>query len=84
MSNIADYFNRTTYKSRYEIGDRVIGKYDGTIPFIGSVGNDTRLNEQDGPYVTVHLDLPLRDPKAGTIRYVLSVKHKSIKSLKEL
>lgn len=59
MGNLADYFDRITYKPTWFIGDRVFGRYK-KIPFIGTVGNDTLINEEEGPRVTVHLDLPIR------------------------
>jgi len=39
MGNQTDYFNRVGYQATYDIGDRVIGKWNG-IPFVGTVGND--------------------------------------------
>lgn len=78
MGNVADYFDRVTYKPKYFIGDRVIGKYK-KIPFVGTVGNDTLISELEGPRVSVHLDLPIKiDDK---IRSILFVKHKDIRPL---
>lgn len=59
MSNLADYFNRITYKPTWFIGDRVTGKWN-KIPFVGTVGNDTLINLEEGPRVSVHLDLPIK------------------------
>lgn len=59
MGNLSDYFERTAYKPRWHIGDRVQGKWN-KIPFRGTVGNDTVINENEGPRVSVHLDLPIR------------------------
>jgi hypothetical protein len=59
MGTQTDYFNRIGYKHTYDMGDRVIGKWN-KIPFVGSVGNDRKINDITGPEVTVHLDLPLR------------------------
>lgn len=58
MGNLADYFFNNRYKPRWHIGDRVQGKWN-KIPFRGTVGNDTVINETEGPRVTVHLDLPI-------------------------
>lgn len=70
------YFeNRKLHTPTYEIGDRVRGYYNG-IPFIGSVGNDTLINEDFGPQVSVHLDLPIMVD--GKVRNVIIVKHKDI------
>jgi hypothetical protein len=52
------------------------------VPFVGSVGNDTVLNEKDGPRVTVHLDLPLK--YKGTVHTFVFVKYRDIKLLKEM
>lgn len=67
------------YLPKYYIGDRVFG-YWKKIPFVGTVGNDTLINEEDGPRISVHLDLPLFD---GEFTHeILFVKHKDIKMMK--
>jgi len=81
MASLKDYFDRVTYKSKYNIGDRVTGTWND-IPFMGTIGNDTQLNPVDGPYVTVHLDLPIMFE--NKINNVIIVKHKSIKRLPEI
>lgn len=78
MASYTDYFNSKGYKPKYEIGDRVFGKWN-KIPFVGSVGND-RLISNDGPEVTIHLDLPILYQKK--IHNVIIVKHKEIKPYK--
>ena len=80
MGNVADYFERIGYKPEYQIGDRVFGHYN-KVPFVGTVGNDTRISEIEGPRITVHLDLPMKIDNA--VRSVIIVKHKDIKPLKE-
>jgi hypothetical protein len=76
MGNQTDYFNRIGYKHVYDIGDRVIGKWN-KILFVGSVGNDRLINHVTGPEVTVHVDLPI---KYQDVWYsVIVVKHKDIK-----
>ena len=78
MGNQTDYFERIGYKPKYFIGDRVIGKWN-KIPFVGTVGNDRVINN-NGPEVTIHLDLPIRfDNK---IYNFIIVKHKDIKEYK--
>jgi len=52
----------------------VRGVYNG-IPFAGSVGNDTLISEEEGPRVSIHLDLPIEG------RSVIIVKHKDIKTV---
>lgn len=74
-----EYFRANRYAAKYNIGDRVFGHY-GKIPFVGTVGNDTLVNPDDGPRVSVHLDLPLKID--GVFRTVLFVKHKDIKPYK--
>ena len=81
MASLKDYFDRICYKSKYDMGDRVTGKWNN-IPFMGTVGNDTQLNPIDGPYITVHLDLPIMFEKK--INNVIIVKHKNVKKLQEI
>lgn len=79
MGTQTDYFNRIGYTGKYQIGDRVIGKWN-KIPFVGTVGNDRLLNHINGPEVTVHLDLPIKFD--NVVRNVIIVKHKDIKAFK--
>jgi hypothetical protein len=72
---LAEYFKENRYKPTFEMGERVSGKYEG-IPFIGTVGNDTLISEEEGPRVTVHLDLPIQK------KTVIIVKPKALKRLK--
>ena len=76
MGNQTDYFERIGYKSKYHIGDRVFG-YWQKIPFVGTVGNDRLINENTGPEITIHLDLPMR-LTTGLTSFII-VKHKDIK-----
>ena len=78
MGNQTDYFERIGYKPKYHLGDRVFG-YWNKIPFIGSVGNDTVINELEGPRITIHLDLPIKFQ--NKINNIVVVKHKDIKPL---
>ena len=59
MSSLAEYFELNRPKPRYHIGDRVEGVYHG-VPWVGTVGSDTLRNYDEGPRVTIHLDLPLK------------------------
>lgn len=79
MANVAEYFLKNAYKPKWSIGDRITGKWN-KIPFVGSVGNDTLINENDGPYITVHLDLPIK--YEDKIYNVIIVKHKDVKAFK--
>jgi hypothetical protein len=79
MASLTEYFAKIAYKHTYDIGDRVEGKWNG-IPFVGSVGNDRLVNEDDGPEVTIHLDLPIK--YEDKIHRIIVVKHKDIKKRK--
>lgn len=79
MGNQTDYFNRIGYKPVYQIGDRVIGKWN-KIPFVGTVGNDTVISEIEGPRISVHVDLPIKH--RDQIHTVIFVKHRDIKAYK--
>ena len=80
MGNNTDYFNRIGYQPKYQIGDRIFGRWN-KIPFIGTVGNDTLISELEGPRISIHLDLPIKHQ--DQVRTVIFVKHKDIKPLKE-
>ena len=75
--NYAEYFASIAYKPKYFLGDRVFG-YFNKVPFIGSVGNDRRISEVEGPTITIHLDLPMKVD--NVVRNVIVCKHKDIKS----
>lgn len=79
MGIITDYFNCIGYKSTYDIGERVTGKWN-KIPFCGTVGNDTLINNEEGPRITIHLDLPIKFK--DKVYNIIIVKHKDIKKLK--
>jgi hypothetical protein len=79
MGNQTDYFNRIGYKPKWFLGDRVFGKWN-KIPFVGTVGNDTVINEIEGPRITIHLDLPIKFN--NQVHHVVVVKHKDIKEYK--
>lgn len=77
---LAEYFDKVCYHGTYFLGDRIIGRYQG-IPFIGTVGNDNQLNPIDGPFLTVHLDLPIKID--DVVKNVIIVKHHEVNRLKE-
>ena len=79
MASLAEYFAKNRYQAKYDIGDRVIGKWN-KIPFVGTVGNDTLINEEEGPRISIHLDLPIK--YKDKIYTILFVKHKDIKYYK--
>lgn len=78
MGNQSDYFERIGYRPTYFLGDRVFGKWN-KIPFIGTVGNDTKINDIEGPRISIHLDLPIK--YKDVIHNIIFVKHKDIKKL---
>jgi hypothetical protein len=78
MASYKEYFERVAYKPQYLIGDRVQGVYN-KIPFRGSVGNDTVISLEEGPRVSVHLDLPMRLTEG--VKSVIIVAHKDIRPL---
>jgi len=79
MASLAEYFKANRYQSKYNIGDRIIGKWN-KIPFVGTVGNDTLINEIEGPRISVYLDLPIKFK--GVVHHVIIVKHKDVKLYK--
>jgi hypothetical protein len=78
---MAAYFKANRYTGKYNIGDRVFGHWN-KIPFVGSVGNDSVVNEQEGPRISIHLDLPIKF--ADTVNRVIIVKHKDVKRLVDI
>lgn len=79
--NLSEYFAQNRYFGKWQLGDRVFGHFN-KIPFIGTVGNDSVVNEEKGPQVSIHLDLPMK--VNGTIKNFIHVKPKDIKKLEEL
>lgn len=79
MTSLAEYFAKNRYHPTYFIGDRVQGKWNG-IPFRGTVGNDTLINEAEGPRVSVHLDLPIKFK--NIVHNFIIVKPKDLKAFK--
>ena len=77
MVSLAEYFEANRYKGKYNLGDRVFGYYH-KIPFVGTVGNDSVVNEIEGPRVSIHLDLPIKFDKKYF--HVIIVTHKDIKT----
>lgn len=81
MPSLAEYFAQNRPKPVWEMGERVFGRWN-KIPFVGTVGCDNMLNYEQGPRVSIHLDLPIKHQ--GVVRNVIHVKQKDIKRLKEL
>jgi hypothetical protein len=80
MSNLAEYFEANRPKPRYLIGQRVEGTYKG-VPWVGTVGCDNLRNYDEGPRVTIHLDLPLK-AEGQWHHTVIRVSYRDIKGLR--
>jgi hypothetical protein len=81
MATYAEYFAKVCYKPKWIIGDRVFGRYK-KVPFVGTVGNDSLVNPDDGPRVSIHLDLPIKVDKE--YKLIIFVKPKDLKRLESI
>lgn len=79
--NLSEYFNKHRYQAVYPFGARVTGKL-GKARWVGMVGNDTVISEEQGPICHILLDIPIK--LDGKWHHVLFVKHKDVKPLKEM
>ena len=79
--NQAEYFEKNRHVAKYEFGQRIFG-YWNNIPFIGTVGNDTVINESFGPQYSIHLDLPIKYQKV--IYNVIVDKQSNFKKITKL
>lgn len=67
MASLAEYFEKNRPQPHFEFATRVFGKYN-KIPFIGTVYGDGMVSEEQGPRLSIHLDLPMMiDGKIKTI-----------------
>lgn len=67
MPSVKEYFKENRYQPTYFMGDRVHGLWNN-IPFRGSIANDSLVNEDIGPEITIFLDLPIKhEDKIHTI-----------------
>lgn len=85
--NQTEYFQKIGYRAVYNLGDRVRGRFtpegsNNGIPFAGSIGNDTLKSTEEGPYLTIHPDLPVlykgEGEESPTVYNILIVKHRDI------
>ena len=76
MGTLAEYFAANRYVSQYEIGTRLFGRWNN-IPFVGTVGNDSLVNELEGPMISIRLDLPIK--YQDRIYRHIRVKHADVK-----
>jgi len=79
--NQAEYFLKNRYVAKYEFGERIFG-YWNKIPFVGTIGNDTVINETIGPQLSIHLDLPIC--YENTRYNVIVAKHTDFKKISKL
>lgn len=75
MPSLAEYFDKVTYKPKYQIGDKVRGIWNN-IPFSGTVQIDNMIDTYDGPFIIVYADLPLKHN--DTVYTYLKIKHEDI------
>lgn len=78
MPGYAEYFEKNRPKPKFHMGDRVIGRWN-KIPFVGSVAVDGMVSEEEGPRVSVFLDLPLK--YKDKYKNIITVKHRDIRLL---
>ena len=81
MASLAEYFERERPQPFFEFGTRVFGKYN-KIPFIGTVYGDGMINEEQGPRLTIHLDLPIMID--GNAKSIIIDTYDKFKGLSEL
>jgi hypothetical protein len=79
MSKVKEYFDKTTYKSVYFLGDRVKGKWNKKL-FTGTVANDHLVSLEEGPVVHVFLDSALLH-NGSKINFI-TTRHTDIKLIK--
>jgi hypothetical protein len=82
MTSLAEYFAANRPVAKWHAGDRVFGKIDD-IPFIGTCGGETMVNETIGSMVTVFVDLPVKINNAWHNTFI-KVKPKHLMRLKSM
>ena len=81
MASLTEYFEKNTYKPEYEWGTRVFGRWN-KIPFIGTIYTDTLISNEQGPRLSIHLDLPIMFQ--NKVYNIIVDTHESFKGLSEL
>lgn len=79
MPTAAEYFSKVTYNPTYLMGDRVRGKWQG-VPFAGTVAIDNMVDTEEGPYIMVFLDLPIK--VSDNVYTIIRVKHNDLIEIK--
>lgn len=78
MYSAAEFFKNNRPQPKFLIGDRVFGRWN-KIPFVGTVLNDRMVNEEQGPVVSINLDLPIKHQ--DKIVQILHIKQSEVKKL---
>ena len=81
MPSLTEYFEKNTYKAKYEFGTRVFGRWN-KIPFMGTIYTDTVVSNEQGPRLSIHLDLPIKFE--NKVYNIIIDTHKSFKDIKRL
>lgn len=81
MPSLAEYFERERPKPYFEFATRVFGKYN-KIPFVGTVYGDNMVSLEQGPRLSIHLDLPIIID--GVAKYIIIDAYDKFKGLTEL
>lgn len=81
MASLKEYFDKERYKPKYEFGSRVFGRWN-KIPFVGTIYGDSVISNEQGPRLTIQLDLPIKHN--NTVKTIIVDTHKMFKDLKLL
>jgi hypothetical protein len=81
MASLTEYFEKNTYKAKYEFGTRMFGRWN-KIPFVGTIYTDTLVSNEQGPRLSIHLDLPIKFE--NNVKSFIIDTHDKIKGLTEL
>lgn len=81
MATLSEYFAKERPQPFFEFGTRVYGKYN-KIPFIGTIYTDNMVNEEQGPRLSIHLDLPIMVD--GNVKTIIIDTYDKFKGLSEL
>ena len=81
MASLKEYFEKNRYQAKYEFGTRVFGRWN-KIPFVGTIYGDSVINDEQGPRLTIQLDLPIKHN--NVVKTMIIDSHKMFKDLKRL
>ena len=84
MASLAEYFEKERYQPRHEFGTRIFGRWN-KIPFVGTIYGDSVISDEQGPRLTIHLDLPIKvDEQIRTVIIDTYDKFKDVQYLYDL